>query len=842
MNIFHKVALQGLKKNRTRTLVTVVGVALSAALFTGVATLALSLQRYMVRGMATKYGGWHVELPAAQPGLAPQLAQDSQVADVTVLQDLGYAPLDGSKNGAKPYLFLSGWDQAAFDALPLRLLEGRLPENSGEVLVPSHLAANGGVKLAVGDTITLATGSRMRGEKVLGQHDPYSGAEEVFVPTGQRTYTVVGICQRPAVEEYAAPGYTLITRAEGAAASETLFVTLQNPYRLRAYTKELDGYVLNNDLLVFMGLSDNKSVTVLLCAVVGLLAALVATGSVFLIYNAFHISLNERMHQFGILMSVGATARQLRGAVLFEAVCIGAAGIPLGILAGLPAVRLVLTLVERNFANMMYPDVPLELAVSAPCLAAAALISFGTILLSAWLPARRAAAVPVMECIRQTGEIRVDARDMRMPRLVRRFAGLEQTLALKNFRRNKRHYRSIIGSLTFSVVLFVAASAFGGYLDQIAAGTNMVVEQYDIVFCSREIGDSTLLSLYEQLRDVYHVTQSGYQAEASYPCTLHADALSEEFRATFGPFLELDTGREEVDAVVDVVFVDDAAYQRQLDRLGLPASQYTGQDDQMILAGYIEGYLYQQAQPLELTLPGADGTAKTVRAAFVDDYPDLLPGEAGDTFRGYSLRLIAPYWAKASFDALGTALSTTWGITFESDNPGQSTTEIRAVLEANGIPRGYNVYNVYELLEQNRNFRFIVNLFSAVFIGIMTLIAMANVFNTISTNIKLRRRELAMLRSVGLDDKGLARMLRFECVLYGVRTMLWSLPLSAAVLALLYEGVVLGGGEGIHFIVPWGSLALSLLGVFAIVSVTMLYASGRIRQENILDALRDEMT
>ena len=135
---------------------------------------------------------------------------------------------------------------------------------------------------------------------------------------------------------------------------------------------------------------------------------------------------------------------------------------------------------------------------------------------------------------------------------------------------------------------------------------------------------------------------------------------------------------------------------------------------------------------------------------------------------------------------------------------------------------------------------FIVNLFAIVFITMISLIAVANVFNTISTNIKLRRREFAMLRSVGMSDRDFNKMMRFECSLYGVRTMLWGLPLAGILSFLIYVGMNAGGGE-MKFVFPWGSMGASILGVFLVVFITMVYAAGKIRKENIIDALRDEM-
>ena len=846
MNIFYKVTLQSLKKNRTRTLVTIAGVVLSAALITGVATFAVSLQSYLVNGAAAKYGGWHIEIPDADAAFAREQAEDPRTAETITLQNIGYAALPGGENPAKPYLFLSGWSGEAFDSLPVKLLAGRLPENGGEVLIPAHVAANGGVKISIGDTLTLAVGSRVSGGLTLGQHDPYPAGSETLVPTAQKTYTVVGICQRPGIEEYEAPGYTLITVQDPDAPDRlTVFVTLKNPYQLHSYADSLpDGksYVFNDDVLRFLGLSGEKIMTVLLYAVGGILIALVMLGSVFLIYNSFNISLNERTHQFGILMSVGATEKQLRRSVLFEGICIGAVGIPLGILAGIPAIRLVLALVAKNFANVMYGGVALKLVVSVPALAAAAAVSMITILISAWLPARKAAGMPVMACIRETGEIKVDAKAVQTSRFSRRLWELEETLAIKNFKRNKRRYRSIILSLTMSVVLFVCAGSFGAYLDQIAESSSMVVEDYDICFYTRDMAESDLLALYGALKTADGVTWSSHQALSTYACTLPASGLSAHFLDEYGEAIGYDGTDDMIDVLVDIQFVEDGVYQGLLEGLGLSPADYGGTGEAMVMAGFLPGRWYTQEEPMDFTLrsPGGDREI-TIRATFVTDYPDLLPSEAGE-YPGYTLMLIAPYGAKPRFDALNaTVKPAKLGMTFQSDNPGQSTAEMRDMIGGAGITADYMLYNLYEILEQNRNLNFIIHLFSVVFIAMISLIAVANVFNTISTNIRLRRREFAMLRSVGMSDRDFNRMMRFECALYGTRTILWSLPLSAVLSYLIYRGMFVGGGI-VSFAFPWGGMAVSVAGVFLIVFVTMLYAVDKIKKENIIDALRDEMT
>jgi putative ABC transport system permease protein len=232
---------------------------------------------------------------------------------------------------------------------------------------------------------------------------------------------VVGICQTPRFEEDLAPGYTVITTADAADTADdlSLFITLKNPREVHAYAESTAGshaYIFNNTVLCFMSLSDDSSDKVfnmLLYSVAGIVVVIIMIGSIFLIYNSFNISLNERTHQFGILSSVGATAKQLRHSVLFEGLCIGTVGIPIGVLVGIGSTKLVISVVAKNFGSILYDNVPLTLMVSAPAIIAAAAVSMLTILVSAYIPARKAASTPVMECLRpdKRGQSGIQSRE-----------------------------------------------------------------------------------------------------------------------------------------------------------------------------------------------------------------------------------------------------------------------------------------------------------------------------------------------------------------------------------------------------------------------------------------------
>ena len=855
MNIFNKVTLQSLKKSRTRTIVTIIGVVLSAAMITAVATFAVSLQNYLVNSSAVKYGSWHVEFLDVDSAFVQERSQDKGVKNTAAIENIGYAVLSDGENPDKPYLFVTGFNEKAFEDLPINMISGRLPQNSSEVLIPAHLSANGGINYAVGDTISLSIGDRVDGNGKLTQHIPYNAeAEETLVPKAEKTYTVVGICERPSFEEAASPGYTLITAADPAdqADSFNVFVTLDNPREVQRYAKDkAGGYstIFNDYVLRFMGLSDDTLFNTLLYSVGSILVVLIMLGSVFLIYNAFNISLNERTRQFGILASVGATSKQLRNSVLFEGVCIGAVGIPIGLAVGIGSITLVISLIAGNFKNILSTDVPLLLTISVPALIASAVISMITILISAYIPARKAARRPVLESIRQTNEVRIESKAVKTSGFAQRAYGLEGMLALKNFKRNKKRYRSIVLSLTLSVVLFVSANAFGETLKQ-AARQSVVDSDYDICFTTQNMDESDLFRLYDKLKAVDGVYESSYQAVSTYSCAARASDFSERYSEALG----LTSPDETVDLPLDIQFVEDRVYLEFIKDLGLPAEEYTGQNAKMTAVAKAKGEseqagksslynLFDHSSMNFTVMPGSgNGTAeepgKAVSLTFVDTIPvDTLPRQSSSV-KDATFMIVAPYQLKSSFEPGGDAVT---GLTFRSENSAQSVAEMKKMIQSEGITSNYNLYNANEIFEQNRNIVFVVDVFTYVFVFMISLIATANVFNTISTNIKLRRREFAMLRSVGMSDRDFNKMMNFECAFFGMKTLLFGVPIAVLFSWLIDKGMVAGGAE-IGFIFPWASLIISALGVFFLVFITMLYATRSIKKENIIDALRDDMT
>ena len=518
----------------------------------------------------------------------------------------------------------------------------------------------------------------------------------------------------------------------------------------------------------------------------GIVIAIIMLGSIFLIYNSFNMSLNERTQQFGILSSVGATAKQLRNSVLFEGFCIGMIGIPIGIAVGIISIGLVISVISQNFASILFQDVPLTLTLSAPTLIAAAAISLLTILISAYIPARKAANTPVMECIRQTNEVKIESKTVKTSRLSMRIYGLEGTLALKNFKRNKKRYRSIILSLVLSIVLFISTSALTADMKRMSSQRTEITD-YDIIFSTQDLDDGQILSLYEKLKTARGVYDALYQEVMAYSCAAGAGELSEDYLRHEG----LSSTDEIVDLPVNIQFLEDSRYENILKELGLSETEYTGENAKFIAVSMTAEddrilTVFRNSSVKITLIPETDSgeklsESKNIDVAFVDFVPPDSPPARGNSGQKQAcFQVLAPYSAKGTFE-FPDASKGVKSLSFQSTDPSLSALEMETIIEGEGITGEYSLYNMYQMMDENRNYIFIANVFAYTFIVMISMIAVANVFNTISTNIKLRRRELAMLRSVGMSEHDFQKMMNFECIFYGMRALLYGLPIAVDV-------------------------------------------------------------
>ena len=869
MNVLNKVTWNTLKKNKTRTIVTIIGVILSAAMITAVTTFVSSMQDFMIRASIESEGNWYIRFSNMPAGSLTLLEQEKKIEATALRHGVGYAEPGTIENKDKPYLYLEEFTAGSFDMLAVRIAEGRLPKNSNELLIPEHLLSTGGAAYRVGDTITLDIGNRVNEEgESISQNISlaYTEGKEQLINTASRTFTIVGICKRPKFESFAAPGYTIMTVIDASA--------LAPNDRLAAYirtTSARDGVSVgqalyksmndntvefkSGDILDYMGYGDNNSLNSVLYSMAAILLTLIAVGSISLIYNAFAISVSERSKLFGMLSGIGASARQIRNSVFYEAAVIGAVGLPLGILSGVTGIGVTLKLlsgvIRDSFGTSSSgAEVEFCLAVYPLAIVAAVIVGFVTILISAYIPARRAAKSSAIDAMRQTQDIRLKARAVRTPRFIRKLFGMEGDLALKNFRRNRRRYRATVFSLFISVVLFISASAF---TENMKVGTEAVYtdQNYDMMISlEQQTTDEDLTILADTVSHLDSCKQlSSIRAVYGWSPVDKACVPPEVYAAEDSYTPLLDDGRVQIRYLAYAL--GRTEFERYVSSLGLNLDEYSDPQHpkgividwkRLYTAGkYTVSELFI-AKPTSFALnefSSDDGSEPAMeRMTEAGHYADTAP--LGLQKYNTADGLFTIIYADSVFDNLFSGFSKDSRqpplICTTSNDADALETEAQKLMRGLGISG--SILNIQARLQQSRNLIMVVDVFSFGFITLISLITVANVFNTISTNINLRRREFAMLKSIGMTPSGFSRMINFECIFYGLKALLFGLPVSLLVCWLINKSM--GEGVDMSLLIPWTSVIIAVVAVFAIVFITMMYAMSKVRKENIVDALKNE--
>lgn len=907
MNIFHRFTLASLKKNRVRTLVTIIGIMLSMALLTAVIEGANSGMQYLVRAETGRVGAFHGYWREVEADKVSELARAEDVKKTAAFYRVGHARVTEDTSRFVKYLQIEALGEGVTDLLSVRLTAGRMPENEREIILPDRYVEQV-ARVRVGDTLTLSVGQRTLNGEPIAAHKEYEENEEL-TDCRELTYTVVGIFEKldTVIDNGYSPSYIALTAGE-ATGPATVFFTLKHPARFYSVMKDnLNagiGYdwAAHSALLAYSGSFRNGVLTQLMYGLVTVLVVLIAFGSISLIYNSFSISVSERTRQFGILKSVGATKKQIRGTVLYEALVLCGIAIPLGAGVGCAGIGITLYCLRDSFRLILSEtsDVQMKLVVNWAGLGIAALLCLAIALISAWIPARRALSISPIQAIRQSADVKISRREVKTSRLTQKLFGFEGMMASKNFKRNRKRYRSTVVSLFLSVTLFISAAAFCNYLKASVSSITSRDSGADIVYYTHDLRENPD-ALLEKLCRANGVERGAYLATRYETLRLPEGTLTKSYREAFSDIIGSDT-----DGLYDMNLcaVSDAEFLRFTKAAGIDGERYLTSEEPMGLL-YNRGSRYvrdasdasgSRAKWTTYTLFAPSATVGTYESrrirSEIDGYSFIAQDKDGDgsylylskedkatyratgddaereAFLNAHARRISEAEAVQvlSFRLGGTVEAVPLGMSEEKpfliypysriaevtgNDPSEGTVvfcfeapahaaayaDMKQILSDAGQSTS-RLFDNAQTLESMRSAVTVVNVFSYGFIILISLIAVANVFNTISTNIALRRREFAMMKSVGLTTRGMHRMLNYECLIYGIKGLAFGLPVSF--LATLAIWLVVGQAVEQPFMIPWAAVAIAVGSVFAVVFATMLYAGGKLRRDNPIDALKNE--
>ena len=943
MNIMNRLSWRSMVKNRTRTIVTAIGIALSAALFCAVTTMGASILSYLIDLQIAVGGDYHVSAVTLTDAEADIIRNREDVASFAESQTLGMVNFYGQEMGLNSGI-VKACNGEYFQNMPVVLKEGRLPQNSNEFVIGEYLIHTmeaKGYPTEIGSEVTLAV-------------TPYVGAMgkgDAGAPTFTITGTIVGIHDMNS--SVISPGdtgeysYIFAYWDEDMPAPLycDLFIKASNPYKAAELAAAVNG-TANYSLLQYYGVVEAGNVTVIIGAIMAAIIAIVLIGTVSLISNAFSISVAQKTQQFGLLSSVGSTKKQLRQSVRFEAGMLCLLGIPAGLALGFGSMVILLNIagdtVEGMVANQL-SGVQIEAVANPVALLGAALITAAAVFLSAWRPSARAARVTPMMAIRQETEYRADKKLVKTARKWWRPGKVSANMASKYYRTNRKKYRSIVFALGISVVLFLSTAAVSGSL-QYMADSYYDTENFDFrVGLTDNFNGEEILN---QIRNHESVAQSVLVEDDWFYFLIPEDAAStqrQEAMPSTTPVEITEAWRQNPSIIY---YLEDDAFRSFMQEQGIDPEPYFDQDNPIAAVFY---------QKYETMTTSENGGKKSYTATFpaLDEsitelsympstpdvyewvaqqikamgYEEVISDERGfemladgrvlywTTVRGcaavyhpggmieltnesepYKFTFLAVEETDANGDPIilyytydtetgavgnevmgettgtqGTIgigaqvselpfgiyssaqdcsylcmlrplsmLDQTWGLTglYLSTNNYLAT---KNYLDTQAEETELVYYHDY-LAEtyQMRQVSKMIDLFAYGFVAIMTLISTANIFNIVSTNILLRRKDIGMLRSLGMSGREIAALTAREYAMCGIRALCWSLPIGLFIDYLVKR--ILAMAMTTEYGFPWASFTIIVSCVTIVIGSSVVYALARIRQDNPIDAIRMENT
>lgn len=947
MNLMKTLTLKNLKLNRKRTIVTIVGIILATALLSALVTLVSSFQYSMIEYQKQKGGDFHVKFSNVKMSELSEFKNNRNIESTFETMGMGFAKLDGCKNEDKPYAYVMATDEAGFEKGCFNLIEGRMAKNEDEIVIPRHLKTNGRIDIKVGDEITLDIGKRYDSntESVIWENIAYEHEAETLTDTVTKRYKVVGIMERPGygMEDYSAAGYTFVTYSDELAAIDngTKSEVNEADTTLTVYSRYTQKALRNKDAVTadIIGVdeklfekSNNSSVEMsaeesdrflkemenakydiyinrflisyecvfpidgtfkALFTVAAVVALIIILTSVYCIKNSFNISITEKIRQYGMLASVGATRRQIKSSVKTEAAMLGVVGIPVGTMSGILAALILVKVVNALSAGWL--NFALSFHTSLPALILAVILSIATIYFSATGSARRAARVTPLEAIRNTKEIKIKSAKLKTPAIIGRIWGIGGVISYKNIKRNKKKYRTTVTSIVICSVTFIVISYFMSMAFSVV-GMSYASVDYNIginMSCKKDIDIeklSELLSGIEGAKD--YLVGAGYYFDVDKP----------EYTKEYGEYCgQLYDDSEDVSQEFLITVLDDKSYDKYASDAGIKNAaagailvnkgtfDVYNENSSKYVKKEMELYKYKAGDTIECgynvyddassddnaaegdtesstddnnavegdTESGTEdnsgyvdeetinnGVRKTVDvtiAGVTDKVPTGYKGYGNTTLLFMNQKGFESLWADGkSGNELkpGNAIYSAYVVAENADEY-QDTLEKETAENPEYSQISFYVSNMDKQMRDEKSLFTLLGVFAYGLIVVIALIGITNIINTLSTGMELRSREFATLRSIGMTDKQFAGMVRLESVFISVKALVIGVPLGILISYLLCV-MMNRMDDVIIYEPPYKAIILCILVVIMLIYAIMKLSMTKLRHNNIIETIKNE--
>lgn len=867
MNLYTSLTLRYLKENKKRTIVTIIGIILSTSLICGIGNIFESFMDYQIRETINRKGAFHATFHDIKKEDVDKITKSSGISKSSISDNLGYSKLSNEK---KNLVQVKAFDKEGFEGYQIKLKEGRFPTNSNEIVLSERAMPL--IDKKVGDSINLNIGKRVdKNQKEI--EIPIVHDNETIVDGKSKNFKIVGVMNKleDDIDNDVVSGITYLDIKEKTKGDKVNVAICANEpseiYEIApAISKNLglkvasnddsDDMIYNNDngvayenlsfnehLLRLKGASAYANINRSINAAMFVVTTLVVVCTVATIYNAFSISINDRKKQFGILNSIGATKSQIMKIVFIEAIVVSVIGIPLGLITGTFAIDLIFKLIKYMFSSSVIAHLNLRVVYNPYVIILSALIVLLTILVSAILPALNAAKTPPLEAIKNSSSLKLGkVKDSKLVRLLFKTEGV---LAYKNLRRNKKKFRITLFSLIISVVIFIS---FSGFVELFIKANEASVGQvnYDVSLWKGGIleGDKIIDDL-NKVNGIKKISVSNIYGVAF-------DVKESNINKDYKDLIDKTFSKSEKngETVYDFnydqnnfQFTDD----KDIDNLKLINGSFdkkTAIKENGIILRNKSSYSepgkkydvsltnYKVGDTINAYKISMDENGKEIKEPIklkvLATTDDLLPGNKMSTYMGIDFITYNEVGSKLGYDI------NSGNIYINSDK----SKDTRNALKKIGEKYGYNVYDEVDNALKMEQSIIAIKIFVYGFVLVISLVSITNIVNTISTNINLRKREFAIIKSIGVTPQGFNKMIYLESLLYGVLALVYGVPIGLLIDVIMNK--IMGNVVQLGMVLPWNAVLVSIVGVFVITFIASYIPMRKINKENIIENIRQE--
>ena len=835
MKVLNDLSIQDLKLNKKRSIVIIIGIILSTALICGVAGLVTSFQKTMVNTAKEGQGNYHTIFYNVPKEELKYIEENREVKDYFLSEELGYSYLPNHKNVEEtPIVNVISMNDKFIENMSVKLKEGRLPENDTELAISTRINAKFNTNYKVGDTITLNINETEQNM-------------ENGIP---KTYKIVGIIERPilAIESYDVDWFTAITKMQNVNKKANIAVLYNKPKDYIKNTETINNITktenkVNKELLAYEGASLDDETLKTIYGLGAFIIGIVLVSSVFVIRNGFEISITERLKQYGVLSSIGATKKQIKKSVYFEGFILGLIGIPLGIISGVFAIYILVNVVNYILKDYISKGTLLTFSISWIAIAISVFVAIITIWLSCKKSAQKASKVSPIEAIRNSEDVKLKAKKVKCPKIITKVFKTGGEIAYKNLKRSRKKYRTTVISIIVSIVIFISISSFIQYGFKMSEAYYTEMNYNYMVFVQENENENEdneeELKKYKILEDISKLPDVGeYSINKSNVLTMNMDEKHKSELTEYGKEIKERFYDEENGVRIDeinVISLNKEAYERYVSKIGGDYDKYKN-----------------GAILIDKNINTNNDGKKIQGNIYTWEKGDIITGKINDI--QYNIEILAKTeeipagvnilynpdaFIIVSEDFINKVGYKTIALYSNSKDAYKLDEEIKQYKQENNITDNtIQTFNMEESARAENAVVLVISIFLYGFIGVITLIGITNIFNTITTNMNLRKKEFAMLKSIGMTKKEFNRMIRLESIFYGLKSLIIGIPIGIILSYGMYT--IFRNNMEMEYVLPYKSIVISIVFVVIIIGIIMKYSMSKINKQNVIETIRND--